>query len=167
MNCPNCGAAMHVNAKAVFVCSHCGTNAYPEAIEREGIRLVGPSASALSCPLCKNAFVSGLIEEYPVDYCQSCHGLLLNRRDFAELVRRRRSWAATAPVIPTPTRAEELRRRIACAKCGTPMTTDWYYGPGNVIIDRCVPCDLVWLDFGELKQIVDAPGPDRGSHDLR
>ena len=46
------------------------------------------------------------------------------------------------------------------------MLTDWYYGGGNVIIDRCVGCDLVWLDYGELKQIIDAPGIDRGSHDL-
>jgi hypothetical protein len=31
-----------------------------------------------------------------------------------------------------------------------------------VVIDTCAPCDLVWLDFGELAQIVDAPGRDRG-----
>jgi hypothetical protein len=31
-----------------------------------------------------------------------------------------------------------------------------------VIIDTCATCDLVWLDFGELKQIEDAPGQDRG-----
>jgi hypothetical protein len=37
-----------------------------------------------------------------------------------------------------------------------------YFGPGNVIIDTCGTCDLVWLDFGELKQIEDAPGQDRG-----
>jgi Zn-finger nucleic acid-binding protein len=37
-----------------------------------------------------------------------------------------------------------------------------YYGPGNVVIDTCSRCDLIWLDFGELKQIADAPGRDRG-----
>jgi Zn-finger nucleic acid-binding protein len=37
-----------------------------------------------------------------------------------------------------------------------------YYGPGNVVVDSCTTCDLIWLDFGELKQIVDAPGRDRG-----
>ena len=46
------------------------------------------------------------------------------------------------------------------------MTTDWYYGPGNIILDRCVPCDLVWLDYGELTQVIDAPGVDRGTRDL-
>jgi Zn-finger nucleic acid-binding protein len=38
-----------------------------------------------------------------------------------------------------------------------------YYGPGNVVIDTCSGCDMVWLDHGELKQIADAPGQDRGT----
>ena len=40
-----------------------------------------------------------------------------------------------------------------------------YYGPGNVVIDTCGQCYLVWLDHGELKQIADAPGQDRGRPD--
>jgi Zn-finger nucleic acid-binding protein len=31
-----------------------------------------------------------------------------------------------------------------------------------VVIDSCVTCDLIWLDFGELRQITDAAGRDRG-----
>ena len=42
------------------------------------------------------------------------------------------------------------------------METHPYYGPGNVIIDSCGDCDLIWLDAGELKQIEHAPGGDRG-----
>lgn len=37
-----------------------------------------------------------------------------------------------------------------------------YYGPGNVAIDSCSACNLVWLDFGELRQITHAPGQDCG-----
>jgi len=166
MNCPNCGAAMRLNAKGLYVCSHCGTNALPESIERDGMRLLGQSDSGLSCALCRAPFARGLLDGYQVDYCEKCHGMLVGREDFADLVRRRRAWAETAAVIPAPTDAAELRRRISCAKCGAPMTTDWYYGPGNVVIDRCVTCDLVWLDYGELKQIIDAPGVDRGSREL-
>jgi Zn-finger nucleic acid-binding protein len=42
---------------------------------------------------------------------------------------------------------------------------DRYYGPGNIVMDLCIACDWVWLDYGELKQIADAPGVDRGSRD--
>ena len=166
MNCPNCGAAMRLNAKGVFVCGHCGTTRLPETADRGGIRVLGPSDSSLSCAICRVPFLRALIDVYQLDYCDRCHGMLLSRRDFAELVHRRRAWAETVSVTPTPASTDELRRRISCAKCGVPMTTDWYYGPGNVIIDRCLSCDLVWLDYGELKQILDAPGIDRGSHDL-
>ena len=41
------------------------------------------------------------------------------------------------------------------------MLTDWYYGRGHVVIDRCEACDLVWLDGGELQTIIEAPSPDR------
>lgn len=37
-----------------------------------------------------------------------------------------------------------------------------YYGPGNVVIDSCTACSLIWLDYGELQQMTDAPGRDRG-----
>jgi Zn-finger nucleic acid-binding protein len=42
------------------------------------------------------------------------------------------------------------------------MSTHPYYGPGSVVIDTCQTCHVVWLDFGELRQIADAPGSDRG-----
>jgi Zn-finger nucleic acid-binding protein len=35
-------------------------------------------------------------------------------------------------------------------------------GPGNIIIDMCVACNLIWLDYGELIKVVEAPGKDRG-----
>jgi Zn-finger nucleic acid-binding protein len=33
-----------------------------------------------------------------------------------------------------------------------------YYGPGNVVIDTCGKCGLVWLDHGEMAVIENAPG---------
>ncbi|MEO5896194.1 MAG: hypothetical protein ABIS06_10865 [Vicinamibacterales bacterium] len=46
------------------------------------------------------------------------------------------------------------------------MDTYPHYGPGNVVIDNCAGCDLVWLDFGEIRQIVAAPGKDRGGRQV-
>jgi Zn-finger nucleic acid-binding protein len=42
------------------------------------------------------------------------------------------------------------------------METFEYYGPGNIVIDTCNSCDLIWLDYGELRKVVNAPGRDRG-----
>ena len=62
-----------------------------------------------------------------------------------------------------PLEREALTRELSCPKCGKRFETHPYYGPGNVVIDNCASCDLLWLDFGEIRQIVDAPGRDRGS----
>jgi Zn-finger nucleic acid-binding protein len=42
------------------------------------------------------------------------------------------------------------------------MSNHKYLGPGNIIIDTCDTCDLIWLDYGELSKVVVAPGKDRG-----
>jgi Zn-finger nucleic acid-binding protein len=162
----NCGAAMDLNARGYFVCAHCGTISFPDAVSRDGIRLIGPGDPDRRCATCTTPFVRGMLDEYQVDYCETCRGVLMARRDFAELVRRRRAWAQGQPTRPAAVDAAELRRIRMCPKCGKEMVTDWYYGPGHVVLDRCTACDLVWLDYGELNQIVEAPGPDRGSHGL-
>jgi Zn-finger nucleic acid-binding protein len=43
------------------------------------------------------------------------------------------------------------------------MATHAYQGPGNLVIDTCAPCDLIWLGTGELARTVEAPGRDRGT----
>ena len=37
------------------------------------------------------------------------------------------------------------------------MDAHFYAGPGNVVIDSCEECSLIWLDRGELMHIVHAP----------
>ena len=37
------------------------------------------------------------------------------------------------------------------------MDAHYYAGPGNVIVDSCEDCCLIWLDRGELMRIAHAP----------
>lgn len=157
---------MEISAKGLYTCGHCGTTSIPERLDRDGVHVLGPGDGRRKCPACRSALVRAMLDEYPIDYCERCRGFLLPRQAFAEISRRRRAWADSPPVTPIPPDPRERRRHVACPKCGAAMTTDWYYGPGGIIMDRCEACDLVWLDSGELKQVVDAPGPDRGTRDL-
>jgi Zn-finger nucleic acid-binding protein len=43
------------------------------------------------------------------------------------------------------------------------MDTHFYAGPGNVIVDSCGNCFLIWLDRGELMRIVHAPDENDNS----
>ena len=89
--------------------------------------------------------------------------MLLARGAFAELVHLRRKFPTTPPVIPAPLDRRALARELSCPQCGTRLDTYPYGGPGNAVIDSCPRCQLIWLDYGEFRQIIDAPGKDRGS----
>jgi Zn-finger nucleic acid-binding protein len=166
VNCPNCGAPMELSVRhGHYVCRHCGTFQFPHSVDSQGIRVLGPSETGWACPLCEQPLMLAMLDGQQVHHCTTCRGVLLPREAFAELVRRRRSWAAGPPVIPIPPDPDELRRELTCPRCRGRLTVDRYYGPGNIVMDQCVACDWVWLDFGELKQIADAPGVDRRPRD--
>ena len=165
MNCSNCGAAMELVAgRRYFRCAHCGSYSFPDGPEADGIRVIGNTPDPLSCPVCSVDMARALLDSiHPIDYCGTCRGVLLPRQTFAGVVNARRAWAATPPAEPVPFDRGELQRRLSCPKCRSPFETYPHYGPGAVVIDSCTTCDLIWLDFGEMRQIVDAPGRDRGS----
>lgn len=146
-----------------FHCAHCGTYRFPNTVEADGIRIVGPVADALICPVCVKPLVRALLDNQPIDFCETCRGVLLPRDVFASVVNTRRAWATTPPAAPVALDRADLDRVLSCPKCGQRFETYPNYGPGNVVIDSCTGCDLVWLDFGEMRQMVDAPGRDRGS----
>src|SRR5690606_29577317 len=71
------------------------------------------------------------------------------------------------PRPPQPLDRTQLARRVHCPRCGRPMDTHPYLGPGNIIIDTCDLCNLIWLDGMELEQATNAPGLDRSpAHSL-
>ena len=103
-----------------------------------------------------------LLHDEPMQICLRCRGMLLPRRAFADLVHAQRTWAQNPPRVAPALDPRALDRRLSCPVCESPFMTYTYGGPGNAVIDGCTQCDLLWLDAGEFRQIVDAPGRDRG-----
>ena len=157
---------MALSAKGAYICAHCGTTSFPDTVDRDGVRVLGPGDTSRPCPACETPLLRAMVDEYQVAHCKGCRGMLMPRRSFAEIVRRRRAWAEGASITPVPPDEREMRRRLNCPNCGAAMIADRYYGPGNIVMDSCPACDLIWLDYGELKQVIDAPGLDRGTRDL-
>ncbi len=50
---------------------------------------------------------------------------------------------------------------VDCPQCHGRMDAHFYCGPGNVVVDSCDQCFLVWMDRGKLKHIASAPDPQR------
>jgi len=152
--------------RGYFFCRYCSSFHFPETTTPDGVRVLGDSSEALPCPACTKTLASAVLDEsHSVHYCQNCRGVLLSRGTFADVVRLRRAWATGTPSRAIQPEAEELARQVSCPMCRRELATHPYFGPGNVIIDSCDTCNVIWLDFGELRQIVDAPGRDRGGRE--
>lgn len=150
--------ALHAT-RPCWLCSHCESLVCPEPAA-DGLRVTGERGH--DCPVCKQALLRAVLDDREaIEVCERCKGILMPREAFAETLTARRRAAQTPSVTPSPADPHDLQRRIACPDCGAPMVTDWYYGPGNIVIDTCETCDVVWLDAGELRRVVDAPGSDR------
>ena len=151
-------------ARGYYFCRYCGSFHFPESTTDEGVRVVGHGDRPATCPVCRQPMAQALLDDaHPVHACETCRGVLVPRPAFARVVNTRRAWASSPPREPRALNPRDLERELRCPFCAARMATHPYYGPGNIVIDACDNCDVVWLDFGELTQIVDAPGRDRGN----
>ena len=145
-----------------YYCRYCGTFHFIEAPAADGVRVL-ERADGASCPVCSAPLAKALLDDqHPVRHCEQCRGVLVPRASFVEIIDARRAFAPGPPVTPAPLDPRELQRHLVCPHCRGQMDVHPYYGPGNIVIDSCARCDVIWLDFGELKQVADAPGRDRG-----
>ncbi|MBI5030777.1 MAG: zf-TFIIB domain-containing protein [Chloroflexi bacterium] len=158
MNCENCGAPMRlVRNHDYYVCDYCGTFHHPDP-NRDGVRVLGESSDS-ECPVCQLMLVTAALDRNPVLYCPNCRGILIHQAIFVFCLDylRKRSKTPTPPQRFDP---KELERPLRCPRCHRDMNTHPYGGPGNIVIDNCYTCSLVWLDYGELNRILTAPGED-------
>jgi Zn-finger nucleic acid-binding protein len=156
MNCPNCGAPLHLqDGRDSFTCEYCRSVYFPEKSE-DGVRLLGET-SGLACPICAIPLMHASMEHHRILYCTRCRGALIAMAVFLGLTEDLRAVRGGFGMVVAPPDPSELKRRIRCPQCGRTMDTHYYAGPGNVVIDDCSPCELNWLDAGELLKIARAP----------
>ena len=158
--CENCGASMTpVPGRDYFFCEYCGSLCFPRPSE-DGVVVLGESGD-VDCPVCSTALSTASVADVRVLHCATCRGILTKQESFLAVVKFLRAQASGEPDPVRPVNRDELERVIRCPYCGMTMDTHPYYGPGNVVVDNCARCAVIWLDFGELAAIRDAPGRDR------
>ncbi len=164
MNCENCGAPLRLVAgRDHFCCDHCETLRFtaPLADSIDRVTLLGAAADEgddRACPVCLTPLAHGALDGARVYCCETCRGVLTESDVFAHVNRQRRADYEAAEVLPTPLDRAQFQRELHCPSCTARMETHPYYGPGNVVIDSCSRCRLVWVDSGELAAIERAPG---------
>jgi Zn-finger nucleic acid-binding protein len=163
MNCKHCGAPMILyRERNYYYCEHCKNYHFPRQ-DQEGLRELGENPEGIQCTHCKISLNLVTFDDFFQGYqCPNCQGLLFNRTIFREAIDYHRSRTKTPPEPFSQYDPDELDRMMGCPGCQNQMETFQYNGPGNIIIDTCHACDLIWLDYGELKKVLSAPGRDRG-----
>ena len=160
MNCENCGAPLiTLPGKDYLFCDHCSSFYFPDK-NKDSIRVLGDQTE-FNCPVCQKPLVTASIEEGRVLTCPGCRGVLVQQEAFFQIITLLRSTADNPAIEPRRYDDAELNRQLLCPNCKEKMDTHPYLGPGNVVIDTCSRCCLIWLDHGEIEKIVDSPGRDR------
>jgi Zn-finger nucleic acid-binding protein len=109
------------------------------------------------CPVCQTLLSDGNIQGKPVLYCSKCRGMLVSMDKFLPLVECLRALRRPSGLTLEPRDNSDEDRRLSCPECAQTMVGYPYGGPGNVNIDSCERCSLIWLDNHELWRIVLAP----------
>jgi Zn-finger nucleic acid-binding protein len=110
-----------------------------------------------SCPRCQKPLETAQVDTIQVRLCQDCRGVLLAHPDLVQMIEA--SWRAVSEkqAEETQFRAPEGWQQegvLRCPDCGQAMEKYGYMGIGAIQIDRCDPCNLVWLDTDELQNMV-------------
>jgi len=137
-----------------FKCEYCQSICFPEKND-DGVRVL-EEQSGQECPVCSVPLIHAYLGRSPVIYCTKCNGMLIAMGMLEGFIDRLRSEHGSVALPPAADK-DDLRRKINCPQCHHPMDAHLYGGPGNVVIDSCEDCCLLWLDRGELMRIARAP----------
>jgi hypothetical protein len=90
--------------------------------------------------------------------CRGCAGTMIRSAEFGPLVESLRRLYHGSDDPPHPISPSELEIAATCPVCREKMSVHPYYGPGNIVIDSCASCMVVWLDGAELGRVMRGPG---------
>jgi Zn-finger nucleic acid-binding protein len=131
-----------------YRCPQCSNLPSPAEID-DDVTVDGEPVGA-NCPVCREPLISAIIEEETVCYCDHCGGFCAKNDAFSVIVSKRRARHGPHENRPDPFDPAHLQRVLMCPGCHKRMDTHPYFGGGNVVVDTCEPCSLIWLDAGEL-----------------
>jgi Zn-finger nucleic acid-binding protein len=138
--------------KIVFHCDYCGCYDFSDP-NMDGVALLNEESS-FKCPICGETLVSAAVNQIQIFSCPNCRGNLIPQSMMHPILRRANPPTFITDELLTPLDPSELNRILECVSCHNPMEVYPYGGAGNILIQGCARCGLIWLDFGELSRIL-------------
>ena len=153
MNCKKCGAPMMVEENQnLFHCEYCGCYDFPNPNLDEVALL--DEVSTLTCRYAISRSFQQWVKRVDIFSCPICRGNLISQSKMLPILRQVQLIDSDHEEFRFPQPQSEQERQILCPSCQKEMAVYPYGGPGNVIIQGCGECRLIWLDFGELSKIL-------------
>ena len=151
MNCHNCEVSLNWDGVTpIVVCEICRAYRFVDLPDETANRIVSlKRAGSTNCPRCRRRMKDAAMDGLKVEHCADCQGVLLTDDVFAMFVRNRRPDFREAAQGFLVLVEDQLSTDVHCPCCRQPMDIHPCYGPDFLIIDTCVDCRLVWLDYRE------------------
>jgi len=105
----------------------------------------------MKCPRCEDKLVSGTYEEHDAFHCHGCAGTLFQQAALGYTLERFSADLYSQVPLATPVpKIGDKAGQISCPMCEKIMENYGYMGTGQVMLDACNACELVWVDALEL-----------------
>ena len=116
----------------------------------------------MDCTVCKNAMITLELTEVEIDYCTGCGGIWLVTGELELLLEERRRAEQLLNSFKIDSNSAERRRK--CPICPKKMQKIIIgQSAPTLLIDKCPKNDGLWLDQGELQDILERAELDKDS----
>jgi Zn-finger nucleic acid-binding protein len=114
----------------------------------------------VDCPVCKNAMIALELAEVEIDYCTDCGGIWLDAGELELLLGDSQQSKQLLDSFKIDSSSTEKRRK--CPICLKKMQKI-VVGPSTppLLIDKCARGDGLWLDKGELQDVLNKARLDK------
>ena len=106
----------------------------------------------MNCPVCEEPMIVLEIDEVEIDHCLSCGGIWLDAGELELLLKDSREKDAFLSSFEIAKGSKEKARK--CPLCMKRMEKILVGADKGIRIDRCRRNDGIWLDKGELDEIL-------------
>jgi len=118
----------------------------------------------MDCPRCHTPLVIVEYLSIELDWCPACEGLWFNRGEMELLARK--LGRDTEP-IPACNAASCSEKPLKCPECNKTMNKRLMGEGLSVVADVCRICGGLWLDHGELEELLGPGNADTGSNPIQ
>lgn len=114
----------------------------------------------MNCPRCSVELKPVKIKGIELDICDTCEGIWFDNGELDKVCNLGESSLETSDISKSLIRDNSLNKStksktLTCPHCNSTLERFIYSYDSNILLDACKICHGIWLDDGELKEVID------------